>query len=132
MPFFDGTGPWGRGPGTGWGRGPCGMGLGRTYGWGGWGRPWGRGMGWRGRAWGYGPGWGYRARPYGGYRYGGWGPPWGFDPWGPGYAGGDVAPYYPTPQDEMADLKEEQSFLQSQLEAIQKRLTELETTATEE
>jgi len=24
MPRFDGTGPWGSGPGTGWGRGPCG------------------------------------------------------------------------------------------------------------
>ena len=26
MPRFDGTGPWGTGPGTGWGRGPCGGG----------------------------------------------------------------------------------------------------------
>jgi hypothetical protein len=33
MPAFDGTGPLGRGPGTGWGRGPCGAGLarGRSY-----------------------------------------------------------------------------------------------------
>lgn len=27
MPGFDGTGPLGSGPGTGWGRGPCGAGL---------------------------------------------------------------------------------------------------------
>jgi hypothetical protein len=26
MPRFDGTGPWGLGPGTGWGMGPCGAG----------------------------------------------------------------------------------------------------------
>jgi len=28
MPGFDRTGPWGMGPGTGWGLGPCGLGLG--------------------------------------------------------------------------------------------------------
>jgi len=33
MPRFDGTGPWGYGPGTGWGLGPCGAGL--RCGWGG-------------------------------------------------------------------------------------------------
>jgi hypothetical protein len=27
MPRFDGTGPWGLGPGTGWGLGPCGAGM---------------------------------------------------------------------------------------------------------
>jgi hypothetical protein len=46
MPNFDGTGPRGMGPGTGWGLGPCGFrmgwrhlgtgrGLGRYFGWGG-------------------------------------------------------------------------------------------------
>jgi len=38
MPRFDGTGPWGLGPGTGWGLGPCGAGMG-------WRRVWGRGFG---------------------------------------------------------------------------------------
>jgi len=47
MPRFDGTGPWGMGPGTGWGLGPCGAGMG-------WRRGWGRGFDWR-RFWGYGP-----------------------------------------------------------------------------
>jgi len=50
MPRFDGTGPWGQGPGTGWGRGPCGGGMG-------WRRGFGRGLGWR-RFWGKG-GYGY-------------------------------------------------------------------------
>jgi len=41
MPRFDGTGPWGLGPGTGWGLGPCGAG-----------RLWRRGLRWR-RFWGW-------------------------------------------------------------------------------
>lgn len=40
MPRFDGTGPLGFGPGTGWGLGPCGAGMG-------WRRGFGRGFGWR-------------------------------------------------------------------------------------
>ncbi|MGB9743614.1 MAG: DUF5320 domain-containing protein [Minisyncoccales bacterium] len=40
MPRFDGTGPWGLGPGTGWGLGPCGAGMA-------WRRGWGRSFGWR-------------------------------------------------------------------------------------
>jgi hypothetical protein len=42
MPRFDGTGPLGQGPGTGWGLGPCGAGMG-------WRRGFGRGFGrfWR-------------------------------------------------------------------------------------
>jgi hypothetical protein len=44
MPRFDGTGPLGFGPGTGWGMGPCGGGIG-------WGRRisrgFGNGYGWR-------------------------------------------------------------------------------------
>jgi len=35
MPRFDRTGPWGMGPGTGWGLGPCGLGLGWRRGYGG-------------------------------------------------------------------------------------------------
>ena len=57
MPRFDGTGPWGLGPGTGWGLGPCGAGLAWRRGWG---RGFGRGFGWRRffwwrRFWGYDP-----------------------------------------------------------------------------
>jgi len=44
MPRFDGTGPLGLGPGTGWGLGPCGAGRA-------WGRGFGRGFAWR-RYWG--------------------------------------------------------------------------------
>lgn len=52
MPRYDGTGPLGFGPGTGWGLGPCGAGMGyrrlarRSLGTGG---GWGRGFGryWR-------------------------------------------------------------------------------------
>ncbi len=40
MPRFDGTGPLGLGPGTGWGLGPCGAGMA-------WRRGFGRGFGWR-------------------------------------------------------------------------------------
>ena len=43
MPRFDGTGPMGFGPGTGWGLGPCGAG-----------RDWRRGLG---RGFGHGFGW---------------------------------------------------------------------------
>jgi len=32
MPRFDGTGPYGSGPRTGWGRGPCGLGMRRGMG----------------------------------------------------------------------------------------------------
>lgn len=46
MPAFDGTGPMGMGPGTGWGFGPCGLGMG-------WGRRFGRGRG-LGRFYGWG------------------------------------------------------------------------------
>jgi hypothetical protein len=34
MPRFDGTGPLGFGPGTGWGMGPCGAGMGWRRGFG--------------------------------------------------------------------------------------------------
>jgi len=51
MPRFDGTGPWGLGPGTGWGLGPCGAG-----------RAWRRGGG-------FGLGWKLIWRRFGGYPY---------------------------------------------------------------
>jgi len=45
MPRFDRTGPWGAGPGTGWGLGPCGAGMAFR-------RGFGRGFG---RFWRFGP-----------------------------------------------------------------------------
>jgi len=45
MPRYDGTGPLGFGPGTGWGMGPCGLGMD-------WRRGFGRGFG---RFWRFGP-----------------------------------------------------------------------------
>ncbi|MCK9186947.1 MAG: DUF5320 domain-containing protein [Candidatus Colwellbacteria bacterium] len=47
MPYFNGTGPDGYGPGTGRGLGPCGAGMAR-------GRGFGRGRGFFGRAFGFG------------------------------------------------------------------------------
>jgi hypothetical protein len=106
MPGFDATGPRGQGPGTGWGRGPCGAGLRRGGGRGGglgpgaWGRPrWGWG------AWGYG---GFRGR--------------GFGPFGPG--GGAYG--YESPQQEAQALREEEGYLRSEIEALHKRIAELE------
>ncbi|MFZ5449886.1 MAG: DUF5320 domain-containing protein [Thermodesulfobacteriota bacterium] len=102
MPGYNGTGPLGTGPGTGWGLGPCGAGRRRGF---------GRGMG-RG-AWGFGrevygrPRWGGRAFSYG--------------PFGAGSPGYGLAP-----QNEAQSLKEEQAYLQNELEAIQKRIAELE------
>jgi hypothetical protein len=96
MPGFDGTGPRGQGPGTGWGLGPCGAGRRRGIG-----RGIGRG-GWGGR-----PRWGWRA--------------WGYGPLGPG-----AGPMYGAPQDEAQALKDEEAYLKGELEAIQRRLAELE------
>ncbi|MFW6123166.1 MAG: DUF5320 domain-containing protein [Thermodesulfobacteriota bacterium] len=107
MPRFDGTGPWGAGPGSGWGRGPCGTGRRRgfgAYGGGGYGPGgWGRGrFGGRGRGgWGYGPG------PYGPFGYGG-------------------APAYGAPPDEAQALRDEEAYLKDQLDAVQQRLSEVE------
>jgi hypothetical protein len=109
MPAFDGTGPWGQGPGTGWGRGPCGAGFRR-----GGGRGWGMGP----SAWGR-PRWGWGAWGYGGFRGRGYGP---FGPGGPpGEAYG-----YESPQQEAQALKEEESYLRSELEALQNRIAQIE------
>ena len=105
MPGFDATGPRGQGPGTGWGRGPCGAGLRR-----GGGRGWGMGPG----AWGR-PRWGWGTWGYGGFRGRG------FGPFGPGGAYG-----YESPQQETQALKDEESYLRSELEALQERIAQLE------
>jgi hypothetical protein len=109
MPGFNGAGPWGRGPGTGWGLGPCG--AGQRRGLGGLG---GRGFG-RGGFAGRGRGRGFGGRPQWGSGSGG------FGPYGPERRFPAAAP-----QDEAAALKEEEAYLRGELEAIQKRLAQLE------
>lgn len=105
MPGYNGTGPFGAGPGTGWGMGPCGAGRRR-----GGGQVWGRGFG-RG-AWGRGR-FGLGARP-------------GFGPraYDPSVYGGAAA--YGSPPDEAQALRDEQAYLKNQLDAVQQRLSELE------
>ena len=103
MQRYYGPRRYGFGPGPGWGQGR-GFGFGRRYGGGGWcwwpRQPWCRG-------------------------WGGWGPsPWAAGPYG-------LEPYweeppYASPREEMADLKEQEGSLRGELEAIQKRLAELE------
>jgi hypothetical protein len=101
MPGYFGPRRYGYGPAPGWGRGP-GFGGGRGYG---------------GRCW-------WPHRPWCG-GWGGWGPPpWAFGPYGP-------EPYweeapFESPQEEIADLKKQEVSLRGGLEAIQKRLAELE------
>ncbi|HHY96134.1 MAG TPA: DUF5320 domain-containing protein [Firmicutes bacterium] len=110
MPWGDRTGPWGQGPMTGRAAGFCagfpvpgflnpGQGLG-----------WGRGRGWRRWAW---------ARP-------------GAFPaqtWGYGVGPGYFAPGYAAPgYDEKQTLRAWSNTLRRQLEAIDKRLAELEGT----
>lgn len=104
MPGYDGTGPWGQGPGSGWGMGPCGAGRRRGF---------SRGSG-RGA-------WGFQFRGGGGAR-----PRWGRGAWGYGSLGPSAGPMYGAPPDEAQALKEEVAYLQGELEAIQQRLAQLE------
>ena len=119
MPRGDGTGPAGMGPMTGRAAGYC-AGYpvpgfmnpvgGRGY----WG--WGRGGGGGGRGFGRGFGW---ARA--GYGYPAW-----------GAAGYPYAPYpapfaqAPTPENELAGLKQQAEYFQDALDEIKKRMEELE------
>jgi len=105
MPGFNGTGPMGAGPMTGGGRGfcnPAGAGDRRSYDWGyGYGRGYGRGRGFRR----------------------------GFSPWyGPdrryGIAYG--APYPMDPAQDVNMLKTEANAMKGDLDAINKRIKELE------
>ncbi len=117
MPGFDGTGPMGRGAMTGWGQGYCnpsgrsyaGTGLGRGRGMRGGFRP---GMG-RGR----GPGRGYGrggAYPVPGGRYG-------------STSGIGYSTYPMKPEEEVNMLKAEADGMKSELDAIKRRIEELET-----
>ncbi|MBN1695063.1 DUF5320 domain-containing protein [candidate division WOR-3 bacterium] len=112
MPLGDRTGPAGLGPMTGRGAGYCAgysvpgymnRGPGRGFGRG-WGRGfgWGRGLGWRRAAYSYVPDYGYGV-PY---------------------------PAYPeriSPEEEANMLAEESRVLENELEAIKKRIKDLET-----
>jgi hypothetical protein len=110
MPGFDGTGPRGLGPMTGWGRGYClepadyvrpRSGIFGGY----WG---GRGRGWRNRYWATGvPG-----RAW-------WGMPTRFEP-------------EMTNQEEMKILQEEAKILERQLEYVKKDIDKLKQSKTEE
>ncbi|MBN1438875.1 MAG: DUF5320 domain-containing protein [Anaerolineales bacterium] len=126
MPAGDRTGPRGMGPMTGRGAGYCaGYGTpgytnpmpGRGYGMG-----WGRGGGWGG---GWGAGRGFRNMYYatglpGWARYGA--PVWGAFPVSA------YAPYGvpPTPEQETAFLKSQAEMLKKELDAIGKRVAEIE------
>jgi hypothetical protein len=108
MPGFDASGPGGRGPGSGWGRGPCGAGFRRGPG-----RS--RGQGLRGGGWG--------RPPFSGLG----GPPrWGYGPWGFGASVAGWRPGNASPRDEAEALRELAAYLQGELEAIQRRLAEME------
>ena len=101
MPRFDGTGPFGQGP-MGRGLGPCGAGRGGGFGY------------------GFGPGF----RGVGNFN--GNRPRWGRGAWGGGYGPPQWGGGYAAPQDEVNALKQEASSLQNALDAINKRLSELE------
>jgi hypothetical protein len=104
MPGFDRTGPMGAGPGSGRGLGPCGAGRRRGFDRGFYRGAWGRG---RGRGFGVRPRWGLGPRQFGP-----------FGPRGISASG--------SPPDELAALREKAAYLRSELEAVHKRLDELE------
>ncbi len=113
MPGFDGRGPRGMGPMTGWGRGYCNPRAGAAgFGYGA-GPGFGRGGG---RARGFGRGFGWRAAP----PAAGWG-------YGPGPVWGQAAgSYRMSPEDEAGFLKQEAEAIRGELDAIQQRIQELE------
>lgn len=76
----------------------------------------------RGYGWGFGRGWCWWPRRPWCWGWGGWGPPWMVSP----YAAWWEEPPYESPQEEIADLKEQEAFLREKLDVIQQRLAELE------
>jgi hypothetical protein len=122
MPAGDGTGPFGRGPQTGRGAGYCSgydapgwvnPGPGRGFGL-------GRGGGWRHRNW-------YRATGIPGRARLGYGPAWrGPADWD--YGPSAPAPGAPAPgrEHETGSLRQQAEWLTEQLEAIGRRIAELE------
>ncbi len=119
MPGFDGTGPGGGGPMTGGGRGYCnpagspGYGYGRGFGGG---RGFGRGRGFRGgfgAGAGRGYGWGYARGAY---------PP----AWGGSYGPYDNPAYNMGPEQELNMLKGDAEAIKNELDAVNKRIQDLE------
>ncbi|RJR39600.1 MAG: hypothetical protein C4567_11845 [Deltaproteobacteria bacterium] len=108
MPNFDAKGPRGQSSGTGWGRGPCGAGLRR-------GSARSRGQRFHGRG---------RGQPV--ITSLGGPPRWGYGPWGFGISVSSKKTGYVSPKDEAEALRELAAYLQSELEAIQRRLAEME------
>lgn len=99
MPGYNGTGPWGMGPGSGRGYGPC-----RGY------RPrmgWFRGGGFYGRGAGHGGGRG-PFRGWAGESYPAYGPAWS------------------SPEEEKAFLKSQAEELKAELADMEQRMAELE------
>lgn len=130
MPGGDGTGPAGMGPMTGRAAGFCAgyptAGYMSPYGAGGfWG--WGRGRGFRGggRGWRHSyyatglPGWARAG--YGWPAWSGYANPYSYDA---GYSAG--APAAPTAEQEQQALKQQAQYLQDSLDAINKRIDELQ------
>ena len=130
MPGMDGTGPMGAGPMTGGGWGLCNP-YGRSYGayggYGAYGAPrFGRGRGFRG---GFGPGFG-RGRGFGrGFGWRAMGAPWGA--WGGWYGPAYGSPYPMNPEAEVSMLRDEAGYMKEELDAINKRIQELESESTE-
>lgn len=125
MPGFDGTGPRGGGPMTGGARGLC------NPGYAGYGAAYGRGYG-LGRAFrsGFGAGAG-RGRGYGRGlgRRGAYPPAGGW--YGPAYGAPYGDPYAMKPEDEVNMLKDDAAAIKNDLEAINKRIEELESLSSE-
>ena len=116
MPGGDGTGPGGMGPMTGRAAGFC-----AGYPTPGYANPiGGRGYWGRGRGFGRGFGWGRGA--YGGPAWGGYANPYAV------YAMGYPAAFgaAPDPEQEQAALRQQSQYLQESLDAINKRIEELE------
>jgi len=131
MPGLDGTGPMGAGPMTGGARGycnPAGAGYRPAFGQGfGYGRGFGRGRGFRG---GFGPGFG-QGQGYGiGFGWRGAYPPAG-GWYGPAYNAPYGSSYTIKPEDEVNMLKVEADAVKSELDAIHKRIEELESESSE-
>ena len=104
MPGFDGTGPQGLGPMTGGARGyctPAGAGYGFSY----------------GRGFGFG-----RGRDY--YPAGGWNGP-------VAYGATYGTPYAMKPEDEINMLRDEAGAIKNELDAINKRIEDLESQSSE-
>ena len=127
MPKFDRTGPAGDGPMTGGGFGNCGSAVtsrrpygGRDSGF--WDRSYGRGRGsGKERVFGRGFGpWCGRGRGYGRERS-----------YGPAYGSVDAGPCATNPEDELSMLRDEANAIQDDLDAINKRIEELEKDSSE-